>query len=463
MSNPVISTVILNWNRSDLLAKALKSYIDTITVQYEMFVVDNASTDDSRTVIESFRARNPHCQPIYMTENLAGEAINVALERCRGAIIHIGENDVEYLPGWSEKAVDYFEVFPELGQLSLFSPFPPDGHVGRNIGGRLVHRSGRILYEADGNVVLSSCLRRDLIDRGIRIHNEPECETPLPDDGALSEAVKQHGFMVARADHPLANNLGFFASEIQSRPDYYRANYLAKSWRRSITPESVLDEYYRRPVTGKRGSFLFPDKQVSPEGADACPRCPHPRLWSMFDRATPDVETVEFLFTLTRLVKPGLVIQSPAWIGITAAAIGAALSQNGVGRLVAIDPDPECVRVASEFITARGLGPVVDVIHERGFDFVSDLIGDLSSDFISDLLRDLIGDGKIDLLILNPTVPAYASQLDRLVPKLAEFGLIAITPVAEREPIEAGLASRGANPVLHLHTPRGMVLGQRRP
>ena len=49
------------------------------------------------------------------------------------------------------------------------------------------------------------------------------------------------------------------------------------------------------------------------------------RLWSSFDAMTPDVETIEFLHALTRLVKPRRVLETRTWLGLSACAIGRAV------------------------------------------------------------------------------------------------------------------------------------------
>ena len=53
----VISTVILNWNRSDLLRVTIESYLKTVDVPYQLIIVDNGSTDDSREVIEELQRK----------------------------------------------------------------------------------------------------------------------------------------------------------------------------------------------------------------------------------------------------------------------------------------------------------------------------------------------------------------------------------------------------------------------
>ncbi len=82
-SVPVLSTVLLSWNRSDLLRSTLESYRETIEVPFELFIVDNASDDDAGTVIEEFCARCPQATPILLDHNLGGEALNLGIERAR--------------------------------------------------------------------------------------------------------------------------------------------------------------------------------------------------------------------------------------------------------------------------------------------------------------------------------------------------------------------------------------------
>ena len=70
------------------------------------------------------------------------------------------------------------------------------------------------------------------------------------------------------------------------------------------------------------------------------------RLWSSFDAITPDVETIEFLHALTRLVKPRRVLETRTWVGLSACAIGRALVLNGFGHLTTLEANPEAHAVA---------------------------------------------------------------------------------------------------------------------
>src|SRR5262245_46345233 len=130
---PVIGTVILNWNRVHLLQRTLDSYLATVTLPFEVVIVDNASTDGSQELIQDVCRKHASCRSVFLAHNAGGEAINAGVERLTSpAFLHISENDMEYLPGWDRELVAKFHAFPELGQLSPMGPQPETerGEVG---------------------------------------------------------------------------------------------------------------------------------------------------------------------------------------------------------------------------------------------------------------------------------------------------------------------------------------------
>src|SRR5579872_6270840 len=118
----MISTLILNWNRADLLQMTVESYLETTSNDVELFIIDNASTDDSRNYLTRIeKERAAVVKVFYLEENLGGEAYNVAIPSAVGDLIHLSENDQLFLPGWVDHVKRAFEIFSDLGQLSLFS------------------------------------------------------------------------------------------------------------------------------------------------------------------------------------------------------------------------------------------------------------------------------------------------------------------------------------------------------
>jgi GT2 family glycosyltransferase len=51
-----MSTVILNWNRLDLLRITVHSYLASVSVPFELMIVDNCSSDGSQRFIRPLAA-----------------------------------------------------------------------------------------------------------------------------------------------------------------------------------------------------------------------------------------------------------------------------------------------------------------------------------------------------------------------------------------------------------------------
>ncbi|RKZ46436.1 MAG: hypothetical protein DRR16_19870 [Candidatus Parabeggiatoa sp. nov. 3] len=445
--SPLISTVVLNWNRADLLFHTLESYIKTISVPYEIFIIDNASSDNSKSVINEFCQNNPDANAIFLAKNMGGEAINLGLEQAQGKFLHISENDLEYLPNWADKCIDLFEYFPSLGQLSLFGPLPADdllGGVGAIPASQLRHSHGRIVYELKNNSGTSCVMRREIYDRGIRVHSLPKIEEFIfPNDGQLSLEIKTAGYMVARSDHYIVKNIGHTVEEIKKRSEYYVKNYRAKP---SIGEAKLKEKMAKWEKSNKplaRASFLFSEENILREKSCSTNQCLEPNLWSMLDEWTPEIETLEFLYTMTRLIKPTFCVETGTWRGFLAEAIGRALQQNGRGKLISLEKDANIHTVASERIAKQNLTVQVEIILINSLAFTTN--------------------EKIDLLILGSDVNIRLSEFWHFKPYLNNKAIIVFQD-ANHTQVNNGLKEikvhSGMLSILSFPTPRGLVLCQ---
>lgn len=351
---PVLSTIILNWNRWDLLERTIQSYLTTVSVPYELIVVDNGSTDDTPSLLSRIREHHPHVRVICLESNEGGDAINKGMSEAHGDFLHISENDIEYLPGWAEKVLSNFAAFPRLGQLSLFGPVPSDEEIWELKPCTLLHSQGQIIYEATNNIGTTCVIPRSVWEQGVRVGTirDENRKVLFPDDGTLSSDIKQLGYLVAWSDHYLVRNLGHTAVEFQKRLDYYLQGYAAKSWfgLESWSKRIALWQSTPKP---HRSSWLFPTHKISPEKSPARPDCPQPQIWSMFDGWSIEVETIEFLYALIRLTKPGYCVETGTWLGRSAEAIGLALLQNGRGMLDTIEHDSEIASATRKYLASQ--------------------------------------------------------------------------------------------------------------
>jgi glycosyltransferase involved in cell wall biosynthesis/protein-L-isoaspartate O-methyltransferase len=358
-SLPLISTVVLNWNRSYLLAQTLESYVQTVNVPYELWIVDNASTDDSAQVIAGFAQRYPQIQVLSLPENQGGEAYNLVIPKLKGEFIHLSENDKIYLPGWCEKMQEAFASFPKLGQLCLESSVPTDAEVWVTKPVVRRFRKGCLLYESEGNVITSSILRKQLFEQGLSLHNivRPNSHVRFPDDARLSADVRKLGFWAAYCDHHYVRNIGHEAQEIQANQAYYEENYKAKPavGLQGLQQRMQVQEKLKKV---ERKSLMLPEERISPELSVRVVHGVESRFWSMFDNRTPEVEVVDCIASLVRAHKPRAVLETGGWLGHLTVSLARALAANGMGELTTLESGPEAHPYLSEKLKGQGLTQV---------------------------------------------------------------------------------------------------------
>ena len=424
----MLSTIILNWNRVELLRRCVDSYLATVGGDYELAVVDNASTDGSGDYLRGLEARG-EARAIILPDNIGGEALNAAIPLARGELIHFSENDQIFLPGWREHVESAFAAFPSLGQLSLFSDTPTDGEAWEPKRSRLLFSRGKILYEAPDNVGTSSVLRGLLLrDRGIRVANVERIEIKLPDDGKLSRDVRAAGFWCAYSDRYYVRNLGHEPEEFARDPAYYAENYANKPRTGVAGWHARIEEQRSRPRPQRR-SLAFPGREPVPESTPVPVNGRPARQWSMFDTETAESEVLDLLLVLTRLVKPAHVIETGTWLGMSACAIARGLVANGFGDLTTLEVSREVHEAAQAAIAESGLGAVIDARCVSSLEFDPDRTYDMAvfdSDSRATLdefrrFRPWLKDGA--LVVFRNSAPHFRPVLEGIVMLLREGAL----------------------------------------
>ena len=374
----MLSTIILNWNRVALLRRCVASYLATVGGDYELAIVDNASTDGSADYLRELEAARS-ARVISLPENIGGEALNIAAEMARGEFVHFSENDQVFLPGWREHVEEAFAAFSDLGQLSLFSDTPTDDEAWEPKPSRLRFSRGKIVYEAPNNIGTSSILRGAILsEHGVRVANVERIRLKLPDDGKLSRDVRAAGYWCAFSDRYYVRNVGHEPEEFDRDPAYYEENYANKpltgiaGWRARIERQAA------RPKPPRRRSLAFPDRAPVPERTPQAVNGAPARLWSMYDARTAESEVLDLILALTRLVKPAHVIETGTWLGLLSCAIAQGLVANGFGDLTTLESDPEIHRAACAAIERSGLGGVVDARLSSSLEFTPDRVYDMA-------------------------------------------------------------------------------------
>ncbi len=114
--NPVVSVIIPNWNRRDLLRGTLRSLSAQTFPDAEVIVVDNGSTDGSAGMV---LAEFPKTVLIRNAENLGYcKAINQGIRQARGRYVALLNNDAEADRRWLEELVAGAAQAPEVGMCA---------------------------------------------------------------------------------------------------------------------------------------------------------------------------------------------------------------------------------------------------------------------------------------------------------------------------------------------------------
>ena len=115
-----ISAVITTYNRADLLATALEALLHQKAegLRYEIVVVDNNSTDNTRTTVENFIA-NGHTNLRYVFEPKQGisHGRNAGIAAAQGEIIAFTDDDVFTAENWLTTIRDAFAANPGAGYI----------------------------------------------------------------------------------------------------------------------------------------------------------------------------------------------------------------------------------------------------------------------------------------------------------------------------------------------------------
>ena len=114
MTIGLVSVIMSNYNTpEDYLRQSIDSILGQTYSNFEFIIVDDASTDGSLAVIESYK--DPRIRIIKNSENLGlTKSLNIALDECRGEYIARMDSDDISLPERFEKQVTFLQSNPDV-------------------------------------------------------------------------------------------------------------------------------------------------------------------------------------------------------------------------------------------------------------------------------------------------------------------------------------------------------------
>ncbi|PPS41160.1 glycosyltransferase [Chroococcidiopsis sp. TS-821] len=112
---PLVSVIINNYNYGRFLPQAIESVLNQTYQNWELIVVDDGSTDNSREIIEAYKEQ---LTAIWQKNAGQGEALNTGIAHSQGEIICFLDADDYFHPDKLMKVVAAFDKHPEWVQIS---------------------------------------------------------------------------------------------------------------------------------------------------------------------------------------------------------------------------------------------------------------------------------------------------------------------------------------------------------
>lgn len=113
----LISVIVPNYNHAEYLGKRIDTILEQSYQNFEVIILDDCSTDDSRNIIEKYKNHKKISQIIYNETNSGStfKQWNKGVSVAKGELIWLAESDDFAGPDLLESLKAEFDADPELG------------------------------------------------------------------------------------------------------------------------------------------------------------------------------------------------------------------------------------------------------------------------------------------------------------------------------------------------------------
>jgi GT2 family glycosyltransferase len=115
MTEPLISVVIITWNRKAEVLETVRSVYDQSYKNFEVIVVDNGSTDDTASAL---RTQYPAVNLLQLDQNEGVTARNLGIKVARGDVVFCLDSDASLDCSTLRNIIFRFEKSEEIGVIN---------------------------------------------------------------------------------------------------------------------------------------------------------------------------------------------------------------------------------------------------------------------------------------------------------------------------------------------------------
>jgi glycosyltransferase involved in cell wall biosynthesis len=241
---PFVSVIIPTYNRGWILTEAIDSVLAQDYLDYELIVVDDGSTDNTREILDTY---GQDIIVLRQANNGVSAARNRGIAEAGGQLVAFLDSDDLWLPRKLSRQVDFFKFNPaavinqteEIWFRNGVRVNPKDRH--RKPSGMIFERSLGLCLVSPSAVMI----QKTLFDAvGVFDENLPACE-----DYDLWLRISCR-YPVHLIDAPLIIKRGGHGDQLSSAPGLDR--FRIQSLKKIIESEQLTESQYRAAVRSLR-------------------------------------------------------------------------------------------------------------------------------------------------------------------------------------------------------------------
>ena len=159
---PLFSVIIPTYNRTAKLVRAVESVLQQTCQDFDLWVIDDGSTDATQEALEPFAGRLNYC---YQANQGTCVARNTGIQNSNGRYIAFLDSDDHWLPDKLAVIEEAIQAHPEVGVFySSVTNVDEDGRILWEVHAREVHGSAYIeMLKADFMVLSSVVVKRECL------------------------------------------------------------------------------------------------------------------------------------------------------------------------------------------------------------------------------------------------------------------------------------------------------------
>jgi glycosyltransferase involved in cell wall biosynthesis len=114
--SPLLSVVIASYNHAAFIGDGIRSILEQSFQDFEILITDDASQDNSATVIRQFSDPRINLEVFPQNRGFSA-ALNAAIRRSRGQLVSVLGSDDYFLPGTFAKQIEFLRARPDIAAV----------------------------------------------------------------------------------------------------------------------------------------------------------------------------------------------------------------------------------------------------------------------------------------------------------------------------------------------------------